>query len=135
MCMSVCVWQREREREKAESEGESSRIFLCVPTEVVWLFCDSQRKSTGNAPRCDQSQLNFFRDKDRFFFFLRALTVHPYSTVMHLLVLISKAKYTRTHSVLFMWTQKKSANHSKTFFFFWLVFVFASYISIFSGQI
>ncbi len=71
MCMTVCVCdtEREREREKGESEVESSRIFPCVSTAVVWLFCDSHRQSTGNAPRCGQSQLNFFCDKDRFFFF------------------------------------------------------------------
>lgn len=59
----MCVWKRRR-----ESKGESSRILPCVSTGVVWLFCDSHRQSTGNAPLvCGQSQLNFFRDKDRFF--------------------------------------------------------------------
>lgn len=71
VCMCVCVWQRkrEREREKRKREGESSGISRCVSTAVVWLFCDSPRPSAGNAPRCGQSQLNFFYDKDRFFFF------------------------------------------------------------------
>lgn len=76
LCTYVCVCDTEREKVR-------ERIFPCVSAAVVWLFCDSHRQSTGNAPRCGQSQLNFFSDKDRFFFFLRSLTVHPYSAIMH----------------------------------------------------
>ena len=66
LCTYVCMCDREREKVRERARGF---FFPCVSTAVVWLFCDSHRQSTGNALRCGQSQLNFFSDKDRFFFF------------------------------------------------------------------
>lgn len=74
------LWQREGERGWGREWGRESAAVMC-------LFPDCRGQSTGNAPRCDQSQLNIFSDKESIFFCplsLSFLTLDLWSPIMHL---------------------------------------------------
>lgn len=87
VCMCVCVCDREREREKERKgkgkERAQGSLGVC---RQQWSGCFVTVLGRAQEMHHDAASHSWISSTIRidFFFFLRGLTVHPYSTIMHL---------------------------------------------------